>query len=109
MVIYGSGRMTRDGEPISHQVAADELYLIRRLAHDACKVMEGVKVGMGSELAHPFREFHSAVNLGEKIPEKIDPMLIRARFGGTIFPPATITTEPFAESGVWWSEVAAQC
>jgi hypothetical protein len=26
-------------------------------------------------------------------------------FGGTIFPPATITVEPLAEEGRWWQEV----
>lgn len=109
LVIYGSGRMARADEPIEHLVDPDELDLIRRLAHDAGKVMTGVKVGMGSELSHPFHEFHSAANIDEKVPEKIDASLIRARFGGTIFPLATITVEPFAESGVWWAEVLDQC
>ena len=109
LVIYGSGRIAREGEPIEHRVDPDELDLIRRLAHDCAKVMTGVDVGMGSELRTPFHEFHSAANIGEAVPEKIDEPLIRARFGGTIFPLATITVEPLAESGVWWSEVTAQC
>jgi hypothetical protein len=37
---------------------------------------------------------------------QIDEALIRARFGGTLFPPVTITVEPFAENTVWWREVA---
>lgn len=106
-VIYQSGRMARVGEIITHRVDPDELDLIRRLAHDCLKVMAGVSVGMGSESADRFHEFHSAANVGDEVPARIDEALIRARFGGTIFPAATITVEPFAESGIWWSEVVA--
>jgi hypothetical protein len=106
-VIFSSGRISRSGESIAHQVDPDELDLIKRLAHDAFKVVTGVSVGMGSSESDPFREFYSAANIDEDRPEKIDETLIRARFGGTIFPPATITVEPFAESGTWWREVAA--
>ncbi|HTI51126.1 MAG TPA: hypothetical protein VL475_09245 [Planctomycetaceae bacterium] len=106
-VIYTSGRIARKGEPVTHQVDPDELDLIKRLAHDALKVVAGVSVGMGSSASDPFREFYSAANMNEEHPEKIDEALIRARFGGTIFPPATISVEPFAESGTWWSEVVA--
>jgi hypothetical protein len=106
-VIYGSGRIARAGEPIVHQVDPDELDLIRRLAHDVAKVMLNVSVGMGSSASDPFREYYCAANLDEKPPVKIDESLIRSRFAGTIFPLATITVEPLAESGTWWSEVVA--
>src|SRR5437762_1582819 len=58
-VIYQSGRMARTGEIVTHLVDPDELDLIRRLAHDAAKVMAGVSVGMGSEASDPFHEFYS--------------------------------------------------
>lgn len=106
-VIYQSGRIARTGEIVTHRVDPDELDLIRRLAHDVRKVMLGVSVGMGSESSDPFHEFHSAGNVDDEVPARIDEALIRARFGGTIFPPATITVEPFAESGTWWEEVVA--
>jgi hypothetical protein len=106
-LIFSSGRMARSGESVSHQVDPDEFDLIKRLAHDASKVVAGVHVGMGSTTSDPFRPFFSAANMDEDRAEKIDEALIRARFGGTIFPPATITVEPFAESGTWWSEVVA--
>jgi hypothetical protein len=106
-VIFSSGRISRSGDSFAHQVDPDELDLIKRLAHDAFKVVTGVIVGMGSSTSDPFHEFHSAANIDEEHPEKIDETLIRTRFGGTIFPLATITVEPFAESGTWWSEVAA--
>lgn len=38
-------------------------------------------------------------------PERIDEGVMRRAFGGTIFPPATITVEPLKESGTWWSAV----
>ena len=71
LVVYQSGRIAREGEPIEHRVDPDELDLIRRLAHDCAKVMEGVNVGMGSEVPSPFHEFHSAINIGEAVPETI--------------------------------------
>lgn len=108
-VVYGSGRLAKTGEPVTHEVDPDELEQIKRLAHDAAKVMQGVAVGMGSRSSAPFREFFIAANVSDARPEKIDPELIRARFGGTIFPAATITVEPFAESGTWWIEVSAAC
>ena len=106
-VIYRSGRIARSGEIIAHRIDPDEFESIGRLAHDAAKVMTGVSVGMGSESTDLFRPFFSAGNTDEEPPGKIDEALIRARFGGTIFPPATITVEPLAESGTWWDEVVA--
>ena len=103
-VVYGSGRISR-GAPVDHAVDPDELDLCRRLASQAKEIMKGVDVGMGSESGDPFREFFIAANMGEPAPKKIDADLVRSRFGGTIFPPATITAEPLAESGTWWSEV----
>ena len=37
--------------------------------------------------------------------KRIDEEIIRAKFGGTLFPPVTITVEPLEEAGVWWAEV----
>lgn len=106
-VVYASGVIARAGGPVRHNVDPDELALCRRLAADAAAVMDGVAVGMGSESTDPFRPFFITANVGEPPPRRIDEALIRARFGGTIFPPATITVEPLAEAGVWWSEVQA--
>ena len=62
---------------------------------------------MGSESGDPFRPFFVAANADEAPAERIDEALIRRIFGGTVFPTATITVEPLAESGVWWSELTA--
>ena len=104
-VVYGSGVIARRDVGVRHAVDPDELALCRDLAAEIAGVMSGVDVGMGSQSGDAFCEFFIASNVNEASPAQIDEHLIRARFGGTIFPPATITVEPLREAGVWWSEV----
>jgi hypothetical protein len=104
-IVYGTGAIAREGAKVSHAVAPQELALCQHLAAEAAKIMDGMDVGMGSESSDPFREFFIAANMDEEVPKKIDERLISARFGGTIFPLATITVEPMTESGEWWAEV----
>jgi hypothetical protein len=106
-VVYGSGRIARQDDPARHHVDPEELALCRRLADEAADLMAGVEVGMGSEAGDPFRAFFLAANADEPVPAAIDEALIRSKFGGTIFPAATITVEPLVESGTWWEEVEA--
>jgi hypothetical protein len=107
MVVYGSGRIARQGESVRHNVDREELALCRRLSSEAAELMAGVNVDMWSESSDPFRAFFLAANADDPVPEVIDEALIRVKFGGTIFPLATITVEPLAESGTWWEEVEA--
>ena len=104
-VVYGSGVIARQGAPVRHNVSSEELALCERLSGEACALMAGVTVGMGSEADDYFHEFFIAANADGPIPDKIDEALIRSKFGGTIFPPATVEVEPLKEAGVWWSEV----
>jgi hypothetical protein len=104
-VVYGSGAIARRGSRVRHAVDPEELARCRRLAAEAASCMGGADVGMGSESSDPFREFFIAANADEPAPRQITPQLIRARFGDTLFPAATITVEPLAETGIWWSEV----
>src|SRR5947209_3727099 len=104
-VVYGSGAITRRGDPVRHNVDADELALCRRLAAEASGLLDGIDTGLGSESALHFRGFFSAANADDPVPARVDPALIRARFGGTIFPLATITVELLVEAGVWWDKV----
>lgn len=106
-VVYGSGMIARGNAAKPRAVAAEELALCRRLAGEAAETMAGAEVGMGSESGDPFQGFFVAGAIDESVPSQIAEALIRARFGGTIFPPATITVEPLSEEGVWWSEVEA--
>ena len=65
----------------------------------------GFEVGMGSESSDEFHGFFIAGSVIEGAPLSIDEELIRSRFGGTIFPPATISVEPLAEGTEWWAKV----
>lgn len=104
-VVYASGHIASDGDPVRHAVDPDELALCRRLSAEVAGLMAGVSVGMGSESGDEFRGFFIAGSVGEPAPTVIDEALIRSRFGGTIFPPATITVEPLAEGTDWWAAV----
>jgi hypothetical protein len=104
-LVYGSGLIAREGDTVRCAIDPGELALCQRLAGEAERLMSGTEVGMGSESGDEFRAFFITANVGDAAPSSIDESLIRARFGSTIFPPATITVEPIAEAGIWWSEV----
>jgi hypothetical protein len=103
-VVYGSGAMARKGDPVRHEVDPDELALCKALAKAAHKLMKDIDAGLESEADLEFREFFIAAN-GRARPRHITDALIRWKFGGTIFPPATITVEPLTEQAAWWSDV----
>jgi hypothetical protein len=104
-IVYQNGAIARTNSSVNHSVDSTELSLCKSLAVEAESIMSGIEVGMGSESSDMFHQFFIAANTNEAIPSKIDESLIRAKFGGTIFPLATITVEPLSESGIWWSEV----
>jgi hypothetical protein len=106
-IAYASGRITRQGTPVHHAVDPDELARCQRLAADVAALMAGVAVGMGSESEDPFYPFFVVANHDQAIPTAIDEGMIRAAFGDTIFPLATITVEPLEPMGIWWDEVVA--
>jgi len=105
-VVYGSGVIAREGVVPTHAVDADELARCKALSAEAAAILAGVDVGMGSEASSPFLAFFVAANVGEPVPSSITEALVRAKFGGTIFPLLSITVEPLEEAGVWWSEIA---
>lgn len=104
-IVYGSGRIARQGESVQHAVDPDELALCRRLGAEIAGLMAGVFVGMGSESDDEFQGFFIAGSVDEPAPMSINEVLIRSRFGGTIFPPATIMVEPLTEGTNWWTVV----
>lgn len=106
-VVYEDGTIARHGERVEHDIVPTELAHCRKLATIAVRTMTGVSVGMGSESDDPFHAFYVAAHDGAEVPTVIDEALIRAVFGGTIFPLATVTVEPLRQDGVWWSEVLA--
>ncbi|HZZ78950.1 MAG TPA: hypothetical protein VFE62_10555 [Gemmataceae bacterium] len=104
-VVYEDGLITREGQSPPRAIDPDELQRCKKLAAEAHAIMGNVDVGMGSESCDPFHEFFIAGRIDEVAAKKIDAALIQTKFGGTIFPLATITVEPLVESGTWWSEV----
>lgn len=104
-VAFGSGRVAREGDSVIHDVDPAELELCRRLAGEAVSLLAGkVDGGLGTEGDLPFDPFWIAANRGEAAA-KIDEALIRARFGGTIYPAARVDIQPLAEGAEWWSDV----
>src|SRR5262249_40665310 len=101
-IVYGSGVIARREQSVRHNVAPSELELCKRLAGEARALMRGVAVGMGSEGDDEFQEVFVAADTDEHVPQCIDERLVQERFGGTIFPLATITIEPLKEEGRWW-------
>lgn len=104
-VVYGSGVIARRGDPVRHNVDPDELDLCRRLAREASGLLKDIGLGLGSEGNLEFRGFFIAANVDDPVSKRIDDKLIRSRFGGTIFPLATITTEPISQESQWWAGV----
>jgi hypothetical protein len=106
MVVYGSGRIARDGDPVRHNVDPDELALCRRLTDEADRMACSIEYGLASEPDEiAFEPFFMAANLDDPTPIRIDGAWIRSRFGGTIFPPATVTIEPLDEASPWFASV----
>lgn len=101
-VVYHCGTIARRGEPVSFAVDSDELALCERLSSEAKAVAGEAEVGLGSESGDPFHPFFIAANAHAEKPTRIRGELIRARFGGTIFPLATIEIEPLRADAEWW-------
>lgn len=106
-VVYPTGRIARRGDEVRHAVDPAELASCRAMAEEIARLMDGVEVGMGSDSGDGFRPFWIVADADAPPPKRIDEALVVRAFAGTIFPLATMTVEPLAERGVWWSEVKA--
>ncbi|MEL7086415.1 MAG: hypothetical protein AAGM36_18185 [Cyanobacteria bacterium J06597_1] len=104
-IVYESGVIAREGDIVSHNVDPNEVDLCRQLSVEVRQVIGDVEVGMGSEATTFFSPFSICSPCNTDTPTAITSDLIRERFGGTIFPLATITVEPLEESGIWWGEI----
>lgn len=104
-VVYNDGTIARRGDTVTHQFDPVEVALCVRVSQAAEQVMRGVEIGMGSEATSYYVPFFIAARDASAKPRKIDEDLIRAYFGDTIFPLATIAVEPFAEDTTWWQAV----
>jgi hypothetical protein len=106
--VFSCGMMARQGEKVEHNHDLAELEMCKALANRGTTVMAGTEIGMGSEgskATSQLEPFFVAANIGTKCLKAINEDVIRAAFGGTIYPPTKIWIEPLKESGEWWSQV----
>jgi hypothetical protein len=59
--------------------------------------MEGMEVGLGDEAGVGFFPFFVTANVGTPAAPDVNEEVIRAAFGGTIYPPAIVQIEPLDE------------
>jgi hypothetical protein len=98
-VVYTSGRIAREVDPVRHHVDPDELARCRSLTDEVASIGGGY---LDSEGAFDWHPFFVAANSDEPVPERIDERLVRERFGGTILPIAPIVIQPLVEESPWW-------
>ncbi len=101
-VVYESGVIARQGDPIRHHVDPEEFERCRELARGAHRAAKQIEYGLDTEGEFSFHPFFITANIGDRVPRRITAAFIRAKFGGTIFPPATITVEPLTEKAPWF-------
>jgi hypothetical protein len=97
-VAYGCGRLARPGGPNRHDHEPGEVERCARLAEQAAEFVRGLEINR-SEGSSQLRPFFVTANRDDPTPDSIDPGLIRAAFGGTIYPQAEITVAPLEERG----------
>jgi hypothetical protein len=100
MVVYEDGTIARRDDPVTFAVEPEELALCHRLADRAAASM-----GQALITNYPYQRFFIAANTQMAVPSRIDTDLIRARFGGTIFPMAEVAVEPLTETAQWWNDL----
>lgn len=105
-VVYSNGTIGRSSDEPALIIDEDEILLCKRLAAEAKELIGDLEVGMGSESGDSFFPFFVCSNGEHDANQVVNADFIRNRFGGTIFPAATISVEPLCESGVWWDEVS---
>jgi hypothetical protein len=93
-VVYGSGRIAREGDVVRHDVAPAELALCRRLADEARDLLRGkVDGGLGSEGHMPFDAFSIAANRDDPPPARID--------GKSLYVVVATTTAAACTTAAW--------
>lgn len=108
-VVYSCGMIARRNELTRHCHDPVELARCRDLADAAAGVMAGTYSGMGSESDARWEPFFVTANVGAAAPRGLTDAVVRAAFGGTIYPAAAIRVEPVEERGEWWSRVLRDC
>lgn len=103
-VVYNDGSISTKNKPLQHTINHDELVLCQKLSLEIENLMQDTEVGMGSNSGDYFQNFYIVQSQAISTCH-ITPELIRDYFADTIFPLATITTEPLATNTTWWQNV----
>lgn len=106
-VVYSCGMIGRAGAVLEHRHDPIELARCHQLAQTAAEIMQGQFIGLGDEGDHELWPFYITANDGVAAPAEITEDLLRAAFGGTIAPQATMAIEPLEIGTTWWQEVMA--
>jgi hypothetical protein len=104
-VAYSCGRLARPGGPNEHDHDPEEVARCRRLAEAAGRVCRGVEV-FASEARSALAPFFVTANRHAPAPGRLAPRVIRAAFGGVIYPRARCTVTPLKEGTRGWLEIA---
>jgi hypothetical protein len=104
-VVYRDGAIVREEDVFPGLIDATELALCQGLGDEVAGLMHSVSVGMGSQADNSFHPFFILGSGTASLATSINEQLVRDRFGGTIFPQATITVEPLSDGTIWWNEV----
>jgi hypothetical protein len=108
-VVYSCGAIGRNGEILEHNHDPIELDLCRQLSQAAADIMAGQFIGMGDENDHELLPFYITANAGMVTPVSLTEAVIRAAFGGTIYPKANIAIEPLEVGEEWWEYMTECC
>ncbi|MFW1858922.1 hypothetical protein [Acinetobacter defluvii] len=103
-IVYNDGTISKRNKPLDHTINSDELELCQKLSLEIANLMQNTEVGMGSNSGDYFQNFYIAQSQ-IAATQHITPELIRDYFADTIFPLATITSEPLTINTTWWQEV----
>jgi hypothetical protein len=104
-VAYSCGRLARPGGPNEHEHEPEEVARCQRLANEAGAVCKGLEVNLSagsSDLA----PFFVTANRQTPVPDRLTPEVVRAAFGGTIYPQAEIIVEALEVGNRGWVQIA---
>jgi hypothetical protein len=102
---YSCGRLAYPGGSNHHEHDAEEVAHCRRLASEAAAACLGLEVNL-SEGSSALAPFFITANQQTPVPAQLTPEVIRAAFGGTIYPQAEIVVEPLEAGNRGWLAIA---
>jgi len=101
-----SGALALHGAAVEHTADPDELAHCRQLAADVVAALKGLEP-FGGDLGGAFQPFYLVRGAGQSPPEGVTPEVVRAAFGGTLFPDVPITVYAIA-AGARFTELVAE-